>query len=252
MTPLHYFSITRSEIEPLLPPRADRILDVGCGTGATSRWLRKRYPDAHTIGLDGNPSIVSELRRNVNDAHIVDLNESLPDVGEPDLVLCLDVLEHLVEPDKVLRRLVSAMADGGTIIISLPNVAHVRVSVPLLLLGRFEYRDGGILDRTHLRFFTKESALRLAERADLEVVGMIRNGLDDPGARRSNRLLNVITAGLLSDRFTEQYIFAARHSQGRVRPDDGSVSRVAVEPSIHDTLKERTQRCASSSELIGH
>jgi 2-polyprenyl-3-methyl-5-hydroxy-6-metoxy-1,4-benzoquinol methylase len=218
MTSPQYFSTIRSEIEPLLPLRADRILDVGCGTGATSRWLRERYPNAHIIGLDGNPTIVSELCHNVNDAHIVDLNEELPDVGEPDLVLCLDVLEHLVDPDKVLRRLVSTMADGGTLIISLPNVAHVRVSLPLLLLGRFDYRDAGILDRTHLRFFTKESALRLAERAGLDIIGMVRNGLDDPGARRSNRLLNVITAGLLSNRFTEQYIFAARRSQGAFDP----------------------------------
>jgi 2-polyprenyl-3-methyl-5-hydroxy-6-metoxy-1,4-benzoquinol methylase len=218
MTPPQYFSIIRSEIEPLLPPSADSILDVGCGNGATSRWLRGHYPNAYIIGLDGNPSIVSELRHNVNDAHIVDLNEELPDVREPDLVLCLDVLEHLVDPEKVLRRLVSVMADNGTIIISLPNVAHVRVSVPLLLLGRFDYRDAGILDRTHLRFFTKESAWRLAERAGLDIVGVVRNGLDDPGARRSNRLLNIMTGGLLSDRFTEQYVFAARPSRGAFDP----------------------------------
>src|SRR5262249_4276378 len=154
----------RSEIEPLLPPKADRVLDVGCGTGATSRWLRERYPEAYMIGLEGNSSVLPELRQNVDDAQIVDLNKDLADVGGADLVLCLDVLEHLFDPDKVLRRLVSSMADDGTVIISLPNIAHVRVSVPLFLFGRFDYRDAGILDRTHLRFFTKESALKLAER----------------------------------------------------------------------------------------
>jgi trans-aconitate methyltransferase len=61
MTPPQHFSAIRSEIEPLLPPRADRILDVGCSTGATSRWLKERYPNAHMIELNENPTIGSEL-----------------------------------------------------------------------------------------------------------------------------------------------------------------------------------------------
>src|SRR5579864_7564921 len=120
MTLPHYYTIVRSEIAPLLPATATRILDVGCGAGVTSKWLREYYPDAHMIGLDGNPDVLTALTENVDDARIVDLNDALPWVGAPDLVLCLDILEHLVNPEKVLRRIVSAMADGGTIVISLP------------------------------------------------------------------------------------------------------------------------------------
>jgi 2-polyprenyl-3-methyl-5-hydroxy-6-metoxy-1,4-benzoquinol methylase len=213
MSPPDYYKMVRAEIAPLLPAKATRVLDLGCGTGLTSKWLKRRYyPTAHIVGVDGHAAILPELSKNVDDAHIVNLNDGFPEIGAPDLVLCLDILEHLVDPDTVLRRVVSAMADYGTIIISLPNIAYIRVAAPLFLLGKFDYRDAGILDQTHLRFFTRASTLRLVRGANLDVTGMIRNGLDDVGARRSNRLLNALTGGLLSDRFTEQYILSAQLS----------------------------------------
>ena len=92
---------------------------------------------------------------------ILDLNGPIPDVGTPDLVLCLDVLEHLLQPLEVLKRVTSTMPDGGTVIVSVPNIAHASVSLPLLLRARFEYQDAGILDRTHVRFFDRASVVAL-------------------------------------------------------------------------------------------
>jgi len=204
-----YYTFVRSEIAPLLPRAATRILDVGCGVGATSAWLKSLYPRSHTVGLEGNRALLPELARNVDEPHIVDLNGTLPDVGAVDLVLVLDVLEHLVNPEEFLRRIMGTMTEDGTVIISLPNVAHFSVSLRLFLLGRFDYADAGILDRTHLHFFYRDSALNLARGVGLEVEKGLMAGLLGPKTRFVDRL----TLGLIRDRLTKQYIFSARRKQ---------------------------------------
>lgn len=209
-----YFGNVRREIEPLLPAAATRIVDVGCGIGATAAWLKTRYPLALTLGLEGQADLLETLSRNVDEAHIVDLNQPLPDLGRPDLVLLLDVLEHLVQPDRVLRAVVETLAPGGTVIVSLPNVAHLSVSLPLLLKGRFDYADAGILDRTHLRFYVRDSAVRLLNDAGLTVKEGLVSGFEGPKARLADQL----TAGLLRDRLTKQYVMAARADGERQGP----------------------------------
>ncbi len=207
-----YFRWVRRDIDRLLPKSAQRILDVGAGVGATSAWLKSRYPGCYTIALEGNASIRDELARNVDEALIIDLNGPIPEVGSPDLVLCLDVLEHLMQPLDVLRRVTSMMTDSGTVIVSLPNVAHASVSVPLLLRGRFEYQDAGILDRTHLRFFDQEAAIALMNQAGFIVRRGIRLGFEGP----RTRLIDTVTCGALRNHLTKQYVLAgAREAQGR-------------------------------------
>ena len=202
----NYYTFVRSEIAPLLPEDAIRILDVGCGLGATSAWLKSIYPGSHTVGLEGNATLLPELARNVDEPYIVDLNGPWPDVGAVDLVLLLDVLEHLLHPEEVLSRVLATMTEEGTVIISLPNVAHLSVSLPLLLLGRFDYGDAGILDRTHLHFFYLGSALDLVRRAGLDVEKGLMSGLSGP----RTRLIDRLTLGLIRDRLAKQYIFSAR------------------------------------------
>jgi 2-polyprenyl-3-methyl-5-hydroxy-6-metoxy-1,4-benzoquinol methylase len=202
-----YFRHVRRDIDRLLPPSANRILDVGAGVGATSAWLKSRYPGCTTIALEGNPAIRDELARNVDEAVILDLNGQLPDVGTPDLVLCLDVLEHLIQPVDVLKRVTSTMPDGGTVIVSVPNVAHASVSLPLLLRARFEYQDAGILDRTHLRFFDRASVVALMNQAGFVVRRGVRLGFDGPRAR----LIDAVTGRILRDHLTKQYVVAGTH-----------------------------------------
>jgi SAM-dependent methyltransferase len=199
-----YFRRVRRDIEQLLPASVQRILDVGAGVGATSAWLKTRYPSCTTIALEGNGAIREELGRNVDEAVILDLNEPIPDVGTPDLVLCLDVLEHLMQPVEVLKRVTRTMADGGTVIVSVPNVAHASVSLPLLLRARFEYRDAGILDRTHLRFFDRISVVALMNQAGFVVRRGVRLGFEGPRAR----LLDAVTGRTLRDHLTKQYVVA--------------------------------------------
>jgi trans-aconitate methyltransferase len=212
-----YFSFVRTDIEPLLPPTASRIVDVGCGIGATSAWLKTRYPRARTVGLEGNGAVLEQLSANVDEARVVDLNGPAPDIGQADLILCLDVLEHLAAPEKLLSNLAAQLAPGGTVIVSLPNVAHLSVSLPLLLKARFDYADAGILDRTHLRFFVRGSAVDLLNGAGLRVEAGLRGGFTGP----KSKLIDRLTFGAIRDHLTKQYILAGRpmngSRQGRIR-----------------------------------
>jgi 2-polyprenyl-3-methyl-5-hydroxy-6-metoxy-1,4-benzoquinol methylase len=205
-----YYRWARREIELLLPATATRILDVGAGVGTTSRWLKTHYSGAFAVALEGNPDLFGELRQNVDEAHIVDLNGPLPDVGAPDLVLFLDVLEHLPRPEEVLARLTVNMPANGTVIVSLPNVAHWSVSTPLFFKGRFQYEDAGLLDRTHLRFFTRESAMELMNSAGFTVTRGARGGF---GPR--TRIVDRLTFGVARDHLTYQYLMAGSRFSGK-------------------------------------
>jgi len=205
VTDSSYYGHTRTEIASLLPAQAMRIVDVGCGAGATLRWLRTIYPEAHTIALEGNPALGDELSRNASETHIVDLDRDIPELGGPDLVLFLDILEHLADPAAVLKRFVAQLGEAATVIVSLPNVAHLSVGLPLLLKGEFTYRDAGILDRTHLRFFDTTSSVELLNGAGLRV--------DRKAARlsgRRDRLLDRFSAGCARSRLAKQLLLRGK------------------------------------------
>ena len=124
-------------------------------------------------------------------------------VADCDVVMFLDVLEHLTDPSKLLREVVEQLRCDATIIVSLPNVRYWEVSFNLVLFGRWQLQDSGVLDRTHLRFFTRKSGADLMQQAGLNLQA-IKGKL--PGARRY-ALLNTVTMGLLRDFLCSQYLF---------------------------------------------
>lgn len=199
-----YFLHSRREIEPLLPSCALRVLEIGCSAGGTISWLKTIWPDAEFVGVDGNPSVLDALRSSADTALMHDLDKPLPDIGKFDLVLALDILEHLRNPKAVLADLVTRLSDSGRVIVSLPNLAHISVVADLALRRRFEYSDQGILDRTHLRFFTERSAINLMEGSGLTVVDGLVNGLEG----RRPAIFNRITAGIFYHYLVKQYIMA--------------------------------------------
>src|SRR5689334_8496850 len=97
---LDYYSVTRDEIAPLIPSEAKRILEIGCGAGATLNWLRQSLPNAWLGGVDINAAQLSGTSAFVDYSEVCNIEEGLPSVeqGSIDLLLCLDVLEHLRDP----------------------------------------------------------------------------------------------------------------------------------------------------------
>lgn len=198
-----YYSFTRREIAPLLPQTASCILDVGCGAGATSAWLRTIYPEAKLVGVEGNAKLRPQLGAILDEVHIVDLNSWSPQIAA-DLVLFLDVLEHLVDPEALLRKTLAYLPQSATVIVSLPNIAHASVSIPLFFQGRFDYQKDGILDRTHLRFYYRDSAVALLNRAGLQVT----EGLEAVNGPKT-LLLDQMTFGRLRNHLAKQFIMRA-------------------------------------------
>jgi 2-polyprenyl-3-methyl-5-hydroxy-6-metoxy-1,4-benzoquinol methylase len=203
-----YFNFERRDVAPLLPAHAGRVLEVGCGAGATLRWLRASGQAGHTTGIELAADAAAVARTRVDELLEGPLAQHLPALPKAgyDLVLCLDVLEHLVDPWEAVRGLRTLLRPGGTLIVSLPNVRNHRVVLPLLLGGRWQYRDAGIMDRTHLRFFSRQSARELLAQAGLHITGEASTG-----HRRGDRDFwkDRLTLGLLSPLFVVQHLLRA-------------------------------------------
>jgi 2-polyprenyl-3-methyl-5-hydroxy-6-metoxy-1,4-benzoquinol methylase len=162
----------------LVPPNA-RVLEFGCATGYMSEVLTTRFSCSVT-GVELSPESAELARRYcdrvvVGDAETLDLEHTLAG-ARFDAVMFADVLEHLREPRVVLQRVRPMLAEGGAVIASIPNVAHASVRLALLA-GEFRYREAGLLDRTHLRFFTRESIQDLFEASGYVVTHWLRRRL---------------------------------------------------------------------------
>lgn len=195
-------------------------LDIGCGEGYLAEKLAARGNRVTGVDCLQAPSkltaleayLRADLRRDES-GWLAELNGK-----QFDRVLLLDVLEHLPDPERLLQRAREVLRPSGQIIVSLPNIANISVRF-LLLLGRFDYTERGILDRTHLRFFTRGTARRLLEQAGLEILEErmtlipveLAVGLShkNPVARLLNRILAGFTA-LMPGLFGYQIMFRAR------------------------------------------
>lgn len=139
------------------------VLDIGCGVGALGCWLAKGKQCA-VDGIESNPQSAAIARDCYRDVWEIDVeSDQLNDVLGPrryHVIVCADILEHLKGPGKFLRRLEQYLDFDGRLLISVPNVSYIGVILEILS-GEFLYRDEGLLDRTHLRFFTRKSILRL-------------------------------------------------------------------------------------------
>jgi 2-polyprenyl-3-methyl-5-hydroxy-6-metoxy-1,4-benzoquinol methylase len=157
--------------------RPRRVLDVGCGIGLNGAAAKRR--GAHVTGIELVPESIARAARVLDEVLAVDLASDAAvarGLGERkfDVMLFGDVLEHLADPAAVLRRLLPYLEDEGQVIVSLPNIAAWPVRLGLLA-GRFEYQKSGILDDTHLRFFTRDAAERLVQESGLEVLRTEQN-----------------------------------------------------------------------------
>ena len=200
-----YFNFVRREIEGLLPAYAPRVLEIGCGAGATLAWLRDTGMAAHTTGIEIDPDAAAVARTRVDTLHEGSVEQWLPRLREDsyDLVLGLDVLEHLVDPWAAVSRLHQLVRPGGSVIVSLPNIRNHRVLMPLLLRGRWAYTQAGIMDRTHLRFFTRQTATEMLRQGGFDVDAELATGIR-PGDR--DRWKNALTLGLFRDLFVFQHL----------------------------------------------
>jgi predicted TPR repeat methyltransferase len=143
-----------------------RLLDLGAAGGHLGRAVRDRC--VYLAGVEPDPSLPASCREGYDDWRAKDALAAGDWPSPFDAVVCADVLEHLARPEDLLAQIRAWLRPGGTLFVSLPNVANLTVRAGLLL-GRFPYADRGILDRTHLRFYTRSSSRSLIESAGFRV-----------------------------------------------------------------------------------
>jgi len=144
------------------------ILDVGCSAGYLGEYLRTQ--GHHVTGIDITPEAVIEASKFLNEAHCMKVEEffDLYPYRQFDIAIFGDVLEHVTNAEEVLRLTSLALKPTGRVIASIPNVGHLAVRA-MLLEGRWEYSDLGLLDRDHVRFFTKDTIYQLFHNAHYDV-----------------------------------------------------------------------------------
>lgn len=137
------------------------VLEIGCACGATLIEIKRRFCNASLYGieLDEGPSSIASHFASISNENIEKASLNYPE-NFFDYIIFGDVLEHLREPGQVLTTMKRYLKEGGSILASIPNVMHISVMKPLLS-GYWTYEDAGILDRTHLKFFTYEEIMRL-------------------------------------------------------------------------------------------
>lgn len=151
------------EARALAPGTTLRVLDVGAATGYIGDAIREARP-VELTGVESDP----EARERLRYEKVVDTLDAVPEDSAFDAALLLDVIEHTADPRALLEKTARRLRPGGTLLVSVPNVAHWSVRFALLF-GRFEYATSGLLDRTHLRFFTRRSFVRTLREAGLTV-----------------------------------------------------------------------------------
>jgi GT2 family glycosyltransferase/2-polyprenyl-3-methyl-5-hydroxy-6-metoxy-1,4-benzoquinol methylase len=209
-----YYGHPRPDVCALVPESARRVIDFGCAGGALGRALKASRPSIEVRGIEPVAEQAERARKVLDDVMIGGADDPLPaSWPAPDCIVFADVLEHLVDPWSAVRRARELLRPGGTLVVSIPNVLHHSV-VRDLARGRFDYRDAGVLDRTHLRFFTAATARELVEQAGFQVERMER--VVEPPVPFLRKLAKRTKANgrglraLLADVSTVQYLIVAR------------------------------------------
>jgi 2-polyprenyl-3-methyl-5-hydroxy-6-metoxy-1,4-benzoquinol methylase len=210
-----YFGSVRTDILALVPVDATRILDVGCGMGRLGQAL-KAERGRFVAGIElhaASAAMAAGVLDQVICASVSDVR--LDELGQPasyDCIIFGDILEHLLEPWETLRRFAALLTPSGVVVASIPNIGHVSI-IWGLLRGRWEYGERGLLDRTHLRFFTYRSIHALVQQAGMEIVRCKPNFRLVERDRRYARVARLLGKGPLKSLFAYQYVIVARRRE---------------------------------------
>lgn len=157
----------------LMPATARRVVEVGCSSGALAREYKKRNPGCHYLGIELVPQYAELARRHCDEVIDLDVETMTHETVsrlETDCWVFGDVLEHLRDPWGVLRRIRAAIAADGHVVACIPNAQHWSVQARLSC-GELRYEDMGLLDRTHLRWFTRITILEMFQQTGFKVIG---------------------------------------------------------------------------------
>jgi 2-polyprenyl-3-methyl-5-hydroxy-6-metoxy-1,4-benzoquinol methylase len=206
--PKWYYSNVRHDIVGLLGTNsASAILEIGCGNGGTGKAILQERKAGRYVAVEINPDVAAVACTNLTTVHIGNIEQldvsSLE--GPFDALILSEVLEHLIDPWATLRKLAACLKPGAQIFASSPNISHWRI-IHCLLKGKFQYAEVGIMDKTHLRWFTPDSYSELLSDVGFAVEEL--RAISRPSWKA--RLFNGITGGAFKHLLIAQMMIVAR------------------------------------------
>ena len=195
--------------------QVESALEIGCASGKTGALLKSKLNVTYYAGLDIVAAATEKAAENIDLALCGNIERMLEDgdfqgldLKTYDMLLYLDVIEHLQDPWAVLKHTSEWLRPGGYVVLSIPNAGHIYV-IKKLLQDRFEYDDRGLLDRTHLRFFTLHTIKDMLNTCGLALVTLGNtNDLDILKVK----VFNALTFGIFRKQFVKQYLVVARRN----------------------------------------
>ena len=212
---------SRTDVVQLVPRPIGRVLDVGCGPGLTGEALL-RAGATEVWGIERDPDLAREAETRLTKVMRLDLDSD--PVGELpkayfDCLIYADVLEHLIDPWTLLRLQRALLRPAGSAVVSIPNVRNLRVVLPLLVHGRWDYMSSGIMSIGHLRFFTTRTMRELINEAGYRIEA--ETGSYAP----RGRVLRALSLGLADDLVARQRLFVCT-DQDRMASETDETPRV--------------------------
>jgi 2-polyprenyl-3-methyl-5-hydroxy-6-metoxy-1,4-benzoquinol methylase len=208
-TGYQYPFYTREEMLNFVPAESKKILDVGCGIGTFGSLLKQRS-DVEVWGVEIHPEAALVAEKHLDKVLCGDINNLLQNSlleKSFDCIVFNDILEHLYNPDEILVKTKKILKSGGIVVSSIPNFRYVGNLWEIIVNKDFQYKNAGILDRTHVRFFTQKSILRLYEKAGYVVLTC--EGIN-PTRSLKVKLFNILMLNHFSDIFYSQFATVAQ------------------------------------------
>lgn len=207
---IDYFRNQRRALSTNIPEGENLILDVGCGAGHFGGYLKASGKAKQVYGIEVFSEAANEAISHLDRVKCADLDTlNLDELHQQwnkvkfDFIVFADVLEHTKDPWRLLDEFKAWLLPEGKVIISVPNIRHWKILSDLFVKGRFDYQDAGIMDRTHLRFFTKSTAHEMITNAGYSVSAV------QPQIGGRWKTLSTASKGLFDEFLAIQFVFVS-------------------------------------------
>ena len=210
--PEGYYENARPEMVPFVPESCKLVLEVGCSSGAFGKLLKESRPECEVWGIEPNAEAAQLASTRLDKAIWGTFRAGMPELeGRSfDCIVFNDVLEHVPNPEQILEDCKQHLTPNGIVVASIPNILHFYQISKILIEQDWRYEEAGIMDQTHLRFFTKKSIVRLFESCDYKIVRI--QGIN-PSYGLKYSIVNGITLGHISDWRFVQFAVVAQLAQ---------------------------------------
>jgi methionine biosynthesis protein MetW len=202
--PSSYYENTRKDMLKYIPPTVKCVLEVGCGNGNFSKLISEKY-SAKCWGIEFNNKAAEEAVKVMHKVINADIINSLNEIPDSyfDCIILNDIIEHLVDPYSILKNLKSKLTSSGILVLSIPNVRYWRNVMRLTLFGEWNYTGYGILDSTHLRFFTYKSLKKMFPELGFEILAL--EGIE-PNRTITSTFIQILNWLLLNNFVDTRYV----------------------------------------------